>query len=108
MPAGLASGVSAGTTTISATQSGLTGLTTLTVQTAPLAITTGIQLPNGTVNAGYSTNLAASGGTPPYTWSIASGSLPPGLTLNSDNRRDLRNAHRDGEPSASPPGDRLQ
>ena len=79
---GLASGVSAGTTTISATQSGVTGLTNLTVQSAPLAITTGTQLPNGTVNAGYSTNLAANGGTPPYTWSIISGSLPPGLTLS--------------------------
>ena len=94
---GLASGVSAGSTTISATQSGVTGLTTLTVQTAPLTITTGSPLPNGTVNAGYSTTLAASGGTLPYTWSIVSGSLAPGPGAQSNDRRDLRNADRDGE-----------
>src|SRR6185437_9389659 len=31
----------------------------------------------------YSTTLSASGGTPGYTWSIASGSLPVGLTMSS-------------------------
>ena len=60
----------------------MTGSTTLTVQTAPLAITT-TSLTNGTVNAAYSAALAASGGTLPYTWSIASGGLPAGLTLNA-------------------------
>ena len=80
---GLASGVSPGSTTIFASQSGLTGSSTLTVQTAPLAITT-TSLPNGTVNATYSATLAASGGTLSYTWSIASGSLPAGLALNSN------------------------
>jgi hypothetical protein len=37
----------------------------------------------GTVGVPYSTTLAASGGTSPYIWSVASGSLPPGLTMNS-------------------------
>ena len=50
------------------------GQTSLTIATASLA--------NGTQNVAYSATLAASGGTLPYTWSIASG-LPPGLTLNS-------------------------
>ncbi|MGI8987953.1 MAG: S8 family serine peptidase [Bryobacteraceae bacterium] len=38
-------------------------------------------LPAGTQNAPYSATLAATGGTAPYTWSLAAGSLPSGLTL---------------------------
>ncbi|MGB9081028.1 MAG: S8 family serine peptidase [Desulfuromonadaceae bacterium] len=47
---------------------------------APLAITT-TSLPAATRNVPYSTTLAASGGTTPYTWSISSGKLPAGLSL---------------------------
>ncbi len=51
---------------------------TLTITTASLA--------NGTVGSAYSQTLAASGGTPSYSWALASGSgpLPTGLTLNSN------------------------
>jgi hypothetical protein len=52
------------------------------VASAPLQITSA-QLPAGSVGTAYSTTLKASGGATPYTWSIASGTLPPGLTLNS-------------------------
>ncbi|MGI8745483.1 MAG: putative Ig domain-containing protein [Bryobacteraceae bacterium] len=48
----------------------------------PLMITTGSNLPAATVSIAYAATLAASGGTPPYTWA-ANGALPPGLSLTS-------------------------
>jgi hypothetical protein len=47
-----------------------------------LTITTS-SLPNAAVNAPYNNNIAATGGTGSYSWSVISGSLPPGLTLNA-------------------------
>ena len=52
----------------------------INVATAPAITTT--SLPNGQVGTGYSQSLAASGGTPPYTWSISAGTLPAGLSLS--------------------------
>jgi hypothetical protein len=49
---------------------------------AALQITTG-QLLGGTVGNGYKATLTATGGTTPYTWSVVSGTLPPGLILGS-------------------------
>jgi hypothetical protein len=48
---------------------------------APLVLTT-TDLPSATQGVSYSATLTASGGTPPYNWSITAGSLPAGLTLN--------------------------
>ena len=48
----------------------------------PLTINT-TALPNGQVGAAYSTSLTATGGTTPYTWSLTSGTLPAGLSLNT-------------------------
>lgn len=55
-----------------------------------LSITTPLTLPGGTFGVAYSINFTATGGTPPYFWSIPgsfsvalSPGLPPGLTLSS-------------------------
>lgn len=50
--------------------------------TTPLAITTNT-LHNGQVGLAYQESLVATGGTPPYNWSIANGALPNGLGINS-------------------------
>jgi hypothetical protein len=54
----------------------------ITVSNA-LTITTPSPLPNATVGTAYSETLAASGGAPPYTWSVTAGSLPAPLALNT-------------------------
>jgi hypothetical protein len=41
-------------------------------------------LPNGTQGVAYNQTLTAVGGTPPYTFSLSSGTLPTGVTLASD------------------------
>src|ERR1700684_4231592 len=51
-------------------------------QLARLSVTTA-SLPGATTGQQYSAQLAASGGEPPYIWSITSGSLPPGLTITN-------------------------
>jgi lipoprotein-anchoring transpeptidase ErfK/SrfK len=39
-------------------------------------------IPEANINTPYSVTLQASGGTPPYMWSISSGSLPQGFTFS--------------------------
>ena len=55
----------------------------LGVSNTSISVTT-TALPAATTGSAYSAALSASGGTGPYTWSLASGALPQGLTLNSD------------------------
>lgn len=56
----------------------------LTIKVSNLAITTTSPLPAGGAGASYSVQFAASGGTAPYQWSVATGSnLPTGLTLSA-------------------------
>ncbi|HXW54375.1 MAG TPA: Ig domain-containing protein [Candidatus Cybelea sp.] len=71
--------------TIKVTDSmGLSGTSSgLTITVTNLAITTTSPLPNASVGTAYSEQFTATGGTAPYTWSVASGStLPAGLTLS--------------------------
>ncbi len=85
--AGVISGTAGapGTFTVNATVTDSRGATT----TRPLTLTIGqpaltivtTSVPSGTVGTPVSVTFAASGGTPPYTWSAAG--LPAGLTLSS-------------------------
>ncbi|MFZ0738442.1 MAG: Ig domain-containing protein [Candidatus Acidiferrales bacterium] len=69
-----------------------TGAQTLNVTVQPALIATFYQvpfeittnsLPNATINKAYSQALGASGGFGAYTWSISSGSLPIGMSLDT-------------------------
>ncbi|MGA8741964.1 MAG: putative Ig domain-containing protein, partial [Terracidiphilus sp.] len=99
LPAGLSlssSGVISGTPTAAANATSLTFKVTdssqpaqtnsatlsLTIKSAAPTITT-TSLPNGNVGAAYKSSLAASEGTPPYTWSLTAGTLPAGLSLST-------------------------
>ncbi len=57
------------------------GSSTPPSSTTPLSVTT-TTLPGATVGTSYSAELSATGGTPPYSWVVTSGSLPAGLTLS--------------------------
>ncbi|MCX6613035.1 MAG: putative Ig domain-containing protein, partial [Acidobacteria bacterium] len=56
-------------------------ITVPVVPAAGLSIVTP-SLPGGATGTAYSQTLAASGGRPPYTWAISSGTVPNGLNLN--------------------------
>jgi alpha-tubulin suppressor-like RCC1 family protein len=67
----------------------------VTIAVAALSVTT-TSLSGGTVGAAYSQSLAATGGTTPYAWSVVSGALPAGLSLNATSGAIT------GTPSGSP------
>ncbi|MDH5640712.1 MAG: Ig domain-containing protein [Nitrospira sp.] len=55
---------------------------TVKIDPPPVSITT-TTLPNGGQNSAYNQSITATGGAAPYTWSLLSGTLPPGLTLDT-------------------------
>lgn len=55
---------------------------TVAATPTPVNIST-TSLANALEGAAYTAALAATGGTAPYTWSLSSSSLPPGLNLNA-------------------------
>jgi hypothetical protein len=48
---------------------------------SPLSVST-TTLPQAVINVPYTATLSATGGTPPYAWNVASGTLNPGLSVN--------------------------
>lgn len=73
------------TFTVKATDSASTPATAtlpLTLQVAPLTIAT-TTLPNGGVGTAYSQSISTANGTSPFTPTLASGTLPPGVTLST-------------------------
>jgi hypothetical protein len=53
----------------------------ITIDPPPSLVITSTTPPPATVGTSYFTNLFASGGVQPYTWSITAGQLPPGLAV---------------------------
>src|SRR6187455_1773840 len=50
----------------------------------PLPVTIATDtLPTAGINVPYTTSLGTQGGQAPFTWSLDSGTLPPGLTLGA-------------------------
>ena len=85
----VASFIAAGSCTITASQAGngtyapaAPASQTFTVL-SPLNPTNPSSLPSGVSGTPYSATLTAQGGTPPYSWSISSGSLPAVLQLSA-------------------------
>lgn len=72
------------TYTLTATGTGGSDTATVTVRVLPPLTVATTTLPNGIAGSSYSQLLAATGGTAPYAWSTASGSLPAGLSLRTD------------------------
>jgi hypothetical protein len=83
--AGLGPGSYSGSIVVAVEGAGNTPVTVpvnLTI-VAPLVASAPCPAPPGLVGQSYSLSVAASGGVPSYTWSVFSGPLPPGLSLNT-------------------------
>ncbi len=57
-----------------------TAAVSLTISPSTIVISTG-SLAVGQTGVAYNSSISASGGTPPYTFNLVNGQLPPGLTL---------------------------
>ncbi len=66
------------TLAVAQNQSATKSLTLNVISNVSVTTTT---LPSARIGQAYTATLAATGGTTPYTWSVTSGTLPPGLSL---------------------------
>lgn len=80
------SGTTATVTATSVADKTKSATATITLSPIPALVITTTSLPNTLTNQSYSQTLAATGGTPPYSWKITSGSLPTGITVNSSGK----------------------
>jgi len=80
-PAAPTAGSTATVTIVSNAYPSQTASITITLNPA-LGITT-TSLPNGTAGSAYTATLVGFGGTPALKWTLASGTLPSGITLGS-------------------------
>jgi hypothetical protein len=73
-------------TATSAADSKKQGVATVVVEpqgAQPLTITSS-NLPDGRTGSAYDATFTAGGGTAPYSWSVSTGNIPQGLTLNQN------------------------
>ncbi|HTW32200.1 MAG TPA: putative Ig domain-containing protein [Candidatus Sulfotelmatobacter sp.] len=84
-PTGMSSGTQITVTATSAADSSQHASGVVTIEAAGKLAISSPALGSAVVNTAYSAALSATGGTPPYTWSISGGSLPSGFQLQSSN-----------------------
>jgi protocatechuate 3,4-dioxygenase beta subunit len=81
---GMVTGVALGSAIIFARTGELSGSAEVRVTSAdPLLLST-TEFPVTRLGRAHSSSLMAEGGVTPYSWTMVSGQLPPGLTLNSN------------------------
>ena len=56
---------------------------TITIGASEALVIATVNMPDGVEETAYNATVLALGGTPPYTWSIASGNLPRGLRIDA-------------------------
>jgi len=78
--------------------SATTALSITISTTAPTFAISTAELPNGSIGTPYDQMLTATGGTGTLTWSVSSGSLPTGLSLNA------KTGEITGTPAPATPG----
>jgi len=84
-----------------------TAVLNLTIAPAGTGLTMTSPLPLAIQDLPYSHALSVSGGTGPYTWSVASGALPTGITLAPGSGVLSGNTHRERHLSFHGEGDGL-